>query len=89
MLNVCISDRRLLLMQTFMLEYNNLGTDLNYEIYDSLSSAKERFNELVNSRLYDMVLLYKKALENKSPKYDRVISQWDGSDIYRWDSPED
>jgi hypothetical protein len=89
MLNVCISDRRLLLMQTFMLEYNNLGTDLNYEIYDSLSSAKERFNELVNSRLYDMVLLYKKALENKNPKYDRVISQWDGSDIYRWDSPED
>jgi hypothetical protein len=54
--------------------------DLNYEIYDSLSSAKERFNELVSSRRYDMVLLCKKAPGNKSPRYDRVISQWDSLD---------
>ena len=39
--------------------------DLNYEIYDSLSSAKERFDELVSGRRYDMVLLLKKRLEIK------------------------
>ena len=60
--------------------YNNLGMDLNYEIYDSLSSAKERFNELVSGGRYDMVLLCKKALGNKSPRYDGVIYRWDSSD---------
>lgn len=50
----------------YAVEYNNLGMDLNYEIYDSLGSAKERFNELVNSRRYDMVLLCKKHREIKA-----------------------
>lgn len=45
----------------YAVEFNNLGMDLNYEIYDSLSSAKERFNELVSGRPYNMVLLCKKA----------------------------
>ena len=44
----------------YAVEYNNFGMDLNYEIYDSLSSAKERFDELVSGRRYDMVLLCKK-----------------------------
>ena len=39
----------------YAVEINNLGMDLNYEIYDSLSYAKERFNELVGGRRYDMV----------------------------------
>ena len=43
----------------YAVEYNNFGMDLNYEIYDSLSSAKERFNELVRDRRYDMVALQK------------------------------
>ena len=64
----------------YAVEYNNLGMDLNYEIYDSSSSAKERFNELVSGRRYDMVLLLKKAPWNKSPKWDRVIYRWDSSD---------
>ena len=54
--------------------------DLNYEIYDSLSSAKERFDELVSGRRYDMILLCKKAPGNKSPRYDRIIYRWDSSD---------
>ena len=45
----------------YAVEYNNFGMDLNYEIYDSLSSAKERFDELVSGRRYDMVLLCKKS----------------------------
>ena len=45
----------------FVVGYNNLGMNLNYEIYDSLSSAKERFNELVSGGRYDMVLLCKKT----------------------------
>ena len=64
----------------YAVEYNNLGMDLNYEIYDSLSSAKERFDELVSGMQYDMVLLVKKAPGNKSPKYDRIIYRWDSSD---------
>ena len=64
----------------YAVEFNNIGMDLNYEIYDSLSSAKERFNELVNGRRYDMVLLCKKAPGNKSPKWDRIIYRWDSSD---------
>ena len=44
----------------YAVEYNNFGMDLSYEIYDSLSSAKERFDELVSGRRYDMVLLCKK-----------------------------
>ena len=63
----------------YAVEYNNTGMDLNYEIYDSLSSAKERFNELVSGRRYDMILLCKKAHENKSQRYDRVIYRWDSS----------
>lgn len=64
----------------YAVEYNNFGMDLNYEVYDSLSSAKERFSELVRCRRYDMVLLCKKAPGNKSPRYDRVIYRWDSSD---------
>ena len=64
----------------YAVEYNNFGMDLNYEIYDSLSSAKERFDELINGRRYDMVLLCKKAPGNKSPKWDRIIYRWDSSD---------
>lgn len=64
----------------YAVEYNNIWMDLNYEIYGLLSSAKERFNELVSGRRYDMVLLCKKAPENKSSRYDRVIYQWDSSD---------
>ena len=64
----------------YAVEYNNFGMDLNYEIYDSLSSAKERFNELVSGRRYDMVLLIKKAPGNKSPRCDRIIYRWDSSD---------
>ena len=76
-----ISSIGVLFMQNiYAVEYNNLGMDLNYEIYDSLSSAKERFDELVSSRRYDMVLLVKKAPGNKSPRYDRVIYRWDSSD---------
>lgn len=59
----------------YAVEYNNFGMDLNYEIYDSLSSAKERFDELVSCRRYDMVLLCKKAPVNKSQRYDIVIYQ--------------
>ena len=64
----------------YAVEYNNLGMNLNYEIYDSLSSAKERFDELVSCRWYDMVLLVKKAHGNKSPRWDRIIYRWDSSD---------
>ena len=64
----------------YAVEYNNFGMDLNYEIYASLSSAKERFNELVSCRRYDMVLLCKKAHGNKSPRCDRIIYRWDSSD---------
>jgi len=39
-----------------------------------------RFNELVSGGRYDMVLLCKKALGNKSPRYDRIICRWDSSD---------
>ena len=46
----------------YTVEYNNFGMDLNYEMYDSLSSAKERVDELVSGRRYDMVLLCKKHL---------------------------
>lgn len=61
-----ISSIGVLFMQNiYAVEYNNFGMDLNYEIYDSLSSAKERFNELVSCRRYDMVLLCKKHLEIK------------------------
>ena len=45
----------------YAVEYNNVGMDLSYEIYDSLSSATERFDELVSGRRYDMVLLCKKS----------------------------
>lgn len=45
----------------YAVEFNNLGMDLNYEIYDSLSSAKERFDELISGGQYDMVLICKKA----------------------------
>ena len=64
----------------YAVEYNNVGMDLSYEIYDSLSSAKERFDELINGGRYDMVLLVKKAPGNKSPRYDRVLYRWDSSD---------
>ena len=63
----------------YAVEYNNIGMDLNYEIYDSLSSAKEIFDELINGGQYDMVLLCKKAPGNKSPKWDRIIYRWDSS----------
>ena len=76
-----ISSIGVLFMQNiYAVEYNNIGMDLNYEIYDSLSSAKERFNELVSGRRYDMVLLCKKAPGNKSPRYDKIICRWDSSD---------
>ena len=55
--------------------------DLSYEIYDSLNSAKERFDDLISGGQYDMVLLCKKAPGNKSPRYDKII--------YRWDSPDE
>lgn len=45
----------------YAVEYNNFGTNLSYEIYDSLSSAKERFDELISGGQYDMVLICKKA----------------------------
>ena len=70
----------LFMQNIYAVEYNNFGMDLNYEIYDSLSSAKERFNELVSGRRYDMILLCKKAHRNKSPRYDRIICRWDSSD---------
>ena len=61
-----ISSIEVLFMQNiYAVEFNNLGMDLNYEIYDSLSSAKERFNELVGGVRHDMVLLCKKHLEIK------------------------
>ena len=76
-----ISSIEVLFMQNiYAVEYNNFGTDLNYDIYDSLSSAKERFNELVSGRRYDMVLICKKTPGNKSPRYDRIIYRWDSSD---------
>lgn len=75
-----ISSIGVLFMQNiYAVEYNNFGMDLNYEIYDSLSSAKERFNELVSGRRYDMILLCKKAPGNKSPRYDKIICRWDSS----------
>ena len=43
----------------YAVEYHNFGTDLSYEIYDSLNSAKERFDELINGGQYDMVLIRK------------------------------
>ena len=61
----------------YAVEYNNFGTDISYEIYDSLNSAKERFDELINGGQYDMVLIRKKAPGNKSPRYDRVLYRWD------------
>ena len=64
----------------YAVEYNNFGADLSYEIYDSLNSAKERFDELINGGQYDMVLICKKAPGNKSPRYDRVLYRWDSSD---------
>ena len=76
-----ISSIRVLFMQNiYAVEYNNVGMDLSYEIYDSLSSAKERFDELINGGRYDMILLCKKAPGNKSPRYDRIIYRWDSSD---------
>ena len=66
----------------YAVEYNNIGMDLSYEIYDSLSSAKERFDELINGWQYDMVLIRKKAPGNKSPRYDRVLYRWDSSYEY-------
>ena len=76
-----VSSIEVLFMQNiYAVEYNNFGMDLNYEIYDLLSSAKERFNELVSGRRYDMVLLCKKAPGNKSQRYDRIIYRWDSSD---------
>ena len=63
----------------YVVEYNNFGMDLSYEIYDSLSSAKERFDELINGMQYDKVLLCKKAPGNKSPRYDKVLYRWDSS----------
>ena len=75
-----VSSIEVLFMQNiYAVEYNNIGMDLNYEIYDSLNSAKERFNELVSGRRYDMVLLCKKAPGNKSPRYDKIICRWDSS----------
>ena len=64
----------------YAVEYNNFGADLSYEIYDSLNSAKERFDELISGGQYDMVLICKKAPGNKSPRYDRVLYRWDSSD---------
>ena len=64
----------------YAVEYKNFGTDLSYEIYDSLNSAKERFDELISGGQYDMVLICKKAPGNKSPRYDRVLYRWDSSD---------
>ena len=62
-----ISQIGVLFMQNiYAVEYNNFGMDLNYEIYDSLSSAKEIFNELVGCGRYDMVLLCKKYMEIKA-----------------------
>ena len=66
----------------YAVEYNNIGMDLSYEIYDSLSSAKERFDELINGWQYDMVLLCKKAPGNKNPRYDKVLYRWDSSYEY-------
>lgn len=63
----------------YTVEFNNFGMDLSYEIYDSLSSAKERFDELISGGQYDMVLICKKAHGNKSPRYDRVLYRWDSS----------
>ena len=63
----------------YAVEYKNFGTDLSYEIYDSLNSAKERFDELINSMEYDIVLICKKAPGNKSPRYDRILYRWDSS----------
>ena len=45
----------------YAVEYNNFGMDLSYEIYDSLSSAKERFDELINGMQYDMVFALQKG----------------------------
>ena len=76
-----ISQIGVLFMQNiYAVEYNNFGMDLNYEIYDSLSSAKEIFNELVGCGRYDMVLLCKKVPGNKSQRYYRIIYRWDSSD---------
>ena len=66
----------------YAVEYKNFGTDLSYEIYDSLNSAKERFDELINGMEYDIVLILKKAPGNKSPRYDRVLYRWDSSYEY-------
>ena len=78
-----ISSIGVLFMQNiYAVEYNNIGMDLNYEIYDSLNSAKERFDELINGGQYDMILLCKKAPGNKSPRYDRVLYRWDSSYEY-------
>ena len=66
----------------YAVEYNNIGMDLNYEIYDSLNSAKERFDELINGGQYDMILLCKKAPGNKSPRYDKILYRWDSSYEY-------
>ena len=60
----------------YAVEYNNFGMDISYEIYDSLSSAKERFDELINGMQYDMVLLCKKHLEIKAQ--DTIESFIDG-----------
>ena len=40
--------------------------DISYEIYDSLNSAKERFDELISGGQYDMVLICKKHPEIKA-----------------------
>ena len=78
-----ISSIGVLFMQNiYAVEYNNFGMDLSYEIYDSLNSAKERFDELINGGQYDMVLICKKAPGNKSPRYDRVLYRWDSSYEY-------
>lgn len=75
-----ISSIGVLFMQNiYAVEYNNFGMDLSYEIYDSLSSAKERFDKLVSGRRYYMVLLCKKAPGNKSQRYNRVLYRWDSS----------
>ena len=63
----------------YAVEYKNFGADLSYEIYDSLNSAKERFDELINGMEYDIVLIRKKAPGNKSPRYDRILYRWDSS----------
>lgn len=64
----------------YAVEYNNFGTNLSYEIYDSLSSAKERFDELISGGQYDMVLICKKAPWNKIQRCDRIIYRCDSSD---------